>query len=64
MALAWGARRMPQNAGMSPFVVADLTDERPSCYVEAGYVAVASGRRVLFVASKNSVIDTKVTTTI
>lgn len=45
------------------FVVADLTDERPSCYFEAGY-AEAAGRRVLYVASKNSVIDTKIATKI
>lgn len=36
------------------FVVADLTDERPSCYFEAGY-AEALGRPVIYVASKQSV---------
>lgn len=37
------------------FVVADLTDERPSCYFEAGY-SEALPRPVIYVASKNSVI--------
>lgn len=36
------------------FVVADLTDERPSCYFEAGY-AEALGKPVIYVASKHSV---------
>lgn len=38
----------------SQFVVADLTDERPSCYFEAGY-AEALGKKVIYVASKQSV---------
>jgi hypothetical protein len=45
------------------FVVADLTDERPSCYFEAGY-AEALPRPILYVASKQSVLrpgtDTKI----
>ena len=36
------------------FVVADLTDERPSCYFEAGF-AEALGKSVIYVASKQSV---------
>ena len=36
------------------FVVADLSDERPSCYFEAGY-AEALKRPVIYVASKQSV---------
>ncbi len=38
----------------SQFVVADLTDERPSCYFEAGF-AEALGKKVIYVASKQSV---------
>jgi hypothetical protein len=37
------------------FMVADLTDERPSCYFEAGY-AEALPRPVVYVASKESVL--------
>ncbi len=37
------------------FVIADLTDERPSCYFEAGY-AEALSRPVIYVASKQRVI--------
>lgn len=36
------------------FVVADMTDERPSCYFEAGF-SEALGKRVIYVASKQSV---------
>jgi hypothetical protein len=47
----------------SKFVIADLTDERPSCYFEAGF-AEALPRPVIYVASKQSVVkpgtDTKV----
>lgn len=38
------------------FIVADLTDERPSCYFEAGY-AEALPRPVVYVASKQSVLQ-------
>jgi hypothetical protein len=37
------------------FIVADLTDERPSCYYEAGY-AEALNKPVIYIASKESVI--------
>jgi hypothetical protein len=37
------------------FVIADLTDERPSCYFEAGY-AEALPRPVVYIASKQSVL--------
>src|SRR5262249_36218811 len=39
----------------SAFIIADLTDERPSCYFEGGY-AEALSRPVIYVASKNSVL--------
>lgn len=45
------------------FIVADLTDERPSCYFEAGY-AEALQKPVIYLSSKNSVIDTKKVTKI
>lgn len=38
----------------SSFVVADLTEERPSCYFEAGY-AEAINKPVVYIASKESV---------
>jgi nucleoside 2-deoxyribosyltransferase len=37
------------------FVVADLTDERPSCYFEVGF-SEALGKKVIYVASKQSVV--------
>lgn len=45
------------------FVVADITDERPSCYFEAGF-AEALGRPVIYVASKESVVRPGVKTII
>ena len=46
--------RIKKEIRASIFVIADLTDERPSCYFEAGY-AEALGRHVIYVASKQSV---------
>jgi hypothetical protein len=37
------------------FVVADLTDERPSCYFEAGY-AEALNKPIIYIASNDSII--------
>lgn len=46
--------RIKKEIRAAQFVVADMTDERPSCYFEAGY-AEALGKKVIYVASKQSV---------
>ena len=48
-------KRIKEEIRKSKFVIADLTDERPSCYFEAGY-AEALGRRLIYIASKESVV--------
>ena len=48
-------RRIKEEIHKARFVVADLTDERPSCYFEVGY-AEALSRPVIYVASKESVL--------
>lgn len=47
--------RIKKEINDSTFVIADLTDERPSCYFEVGF-AEALGRPVIHIASKDSVI--------
>ncbi|MFC6647320.1 nucleoside 2-deoxyribosyltransferase [Granulicella cerasi] len=37
------------------FIVADMTDERPSCYFEVGY-AEGIGKPIVYIASKQSVL--------
>jgi hypothetical protein len=46
--------RIKKEIKSARFVVADLTDERPSCYFEAGF-AEALGKKVIYLASKQSV---------
>lgn len=50
-------RRIKDEIARAQFVIADMTDERPSCYFEAGY-AEALRRPVIYIASKESVIST------
>lgn len=47
--------RIKKEIREAAFVVADLTDERPSCYFEAGY-AEALPRPIIYLASKQSVL--------
>jgi hypothetical protein len=55
--------RIKKEIRASIFVVADMTDERQSCYFEAGF-AEALGKPVIYIASKQSVMkpgtDTKI----
>jgi hypothetical protein len=47
--------RIKEEIGKCRFVIADLTDERQSCYFEAGY-ADAIKKPIIFIASKESII--------
>jgi hypothetical protein len=47
--------RIKQEIRGAAFVIADMTDERPSCYFEAGF-AEGLPRPVIYVASKQSVV--------
>lgn len=56
-------KKIKEEIERASFVVADLTDERPSCYFEVGY-AEALGKPIIFVASKESVVNPKTKTRI
>lgn len=56
-------KRIKEEIEKSQFVIADLTDERPSCYYEAGY-AEALRKPIVFVASKESVVNPRTQTKI
>jgi hypothetical protein len=47
--------RIKKEIKAAVFIITDLTDERPSCYFEAGY-AEGLGRPVIYVASNDSVV--------
>ena len=55
--------RIKKEIKSSLFVIADLTDERPSCYFECGY-AEALGKPIIYVASQNSVMKPGIPTKI
>lgn len=48
--------RIKDEIRRAAFVIADLTDERPSCYFEAGY-AEAYGKPVIYTASRESIME-------
>ena len=47
--------RIKREIKTSLFVIADLTDERPSCYFESGYAEAAS-KPIIYVVSNQSVL--------
>jgi predicted DNA-binding protein YlxM (UPF0122 family) len=49
------AARIKREIRGSLFTIADITDERPSCYFEVGY-AEGTGKKVIYIASKQSVV--------
>jgi hypothetical protein len=56
-------RRIKEEIERAAFIIADLTDERPSCYYEVGY-AEALRKPVIYTASKESVVNPKAATRI
>lgn len=55
--------KIKEEISRAKFLIADLTDERPSCYFEAGF-AEALRKPIVFVASKESVVNPKTATKI
>jgi len=55
--------RIKQEIEKAHFLIADLTDERPSCYFECGY-GEALKKPIIYMASEMSVIDTSMKTNI
>lgn len=53
--------RIKEEIEQSDFVIADLTDERPSCYFEAGY-ADGLGKKIIYIAGNDSVLQEGVKT--
>lgn len=51
-------KRIKEEIKRAQFVIADLTDERPSCYFEVGF-AEALKKPVIYIASKESVVNPK-----
>lgn len=56
-------RTIKEEIKRANLIIADLTEERPSCYFEAGY-SDALDKPIIYIASKNGIIDTTKKTTI
>jgi len=56
-------KRIKDEIEKAAFIIADLTEERPSCYFEAGYAETLK-KPIIFVASKESVVNPKTETKI
>ncbi len=51
--------RIKEEIRKAQFIIADLTDERPSCYFEAGYAEGLKRKPIIYIASKESVMNPK-----
>jgi nucleoside 2-deoxyribosyltransferase len=54
-------RRIKEEIRKAHFVIADVTEERPSCYFEAGY-ADALAKPIIYIGSKESVMNPRIPT--